>query len=63
LFKAQSSERGVLQKRIDDLQSRQRQERMGLARRIMDVLRLNAARSDPTRDRTRQRSHEPDLGL
>jgi hypothetical protein len=63
LFVLHSRDRKALQKRIDDLQSRQRQERMGLARRIMDVLRLNATRSDPTRDRARHPSHDPDLGL
>lgn len=59
LFKEQSKERDGLQKRIDAMRSQQRQERMGLARRVVDVLR----RSDeiqraPSRGRSRSREFE-----
>jgi hypothetical protein len=45
LFKEQSKDRKALQKQIDAVKTRQRRERMGMARNVLRVLRLTSNRS------------------
>jgi hypothetical protein len=61
LFKAQRKERQPLQERIDVTRATHRQERMRLARRIVDVLRRSG---EAARERSRPpRNPAPDFGM
>jgi hypothetical protein len=62
LFNVQTKEREPLQKQIEEMRARHRQEHMTLARKIMDILRIKS-QSERERTRGRSKAHERDFEL